>query len=100
MQMTSFGILDILSPLLPRTADQECTPVVHEVITLLEHMLPATEEPTEQVQKNYETEKQQFFKNQDNALHTQIAKSLLPKIFIAYNQEVNNSFKAKCLSLI
>lgn len=47
MQMTSFGILDILSPLLPRTADQECTPVVHEVITLLEHMLPATEEPTE-----------------------------------------------------
>ncbi len=48
MQMTSFGILDIIEPLLPRTAEEECTPVVHEVITLLEHLLPSTEEPADE----------------------------------------------------
>lgn len=85
MQMTSFGILEILEPLLPSTEEEASSSVVHEVITLLLHLLPTTDEPTEEARKNYELEKQEFFKNQDSTLHIQIAKSLLPKIFIAYN---------------
>jgi len=53
-----------------------------------------------EIRGRVESEKENFFKSQDPALHNQLSKSLLPKIFSAYIQNINNDFRTKCLTLI
>lgn len=51
-------------------------------------------------QKSFEQEKTSFFRDSDTQLHNQVAKNLLPKIFVAYHRQISDKFRTKCISLI